>query len=192
MERREAIKRTSLILQSALLAPGVMAAWQACTSDPARLQENYQVLTSKQVSLVNAIADTIIPETDTPSASGVKVTPFIDLLLLDVLALEAKEAFLKGLDGFDKTCKTKTNKSFVELSEQEQIRYLEGVDKAVLINKEEEEQPFYATFKRLVVSVYFSSEQGVKQNLNYVPVPGPYQPVVIREKDAPIMQGNNI
>ena len=191
MKRREALKKTSLILKSAILAPGVFSVLQACRQE-APAVKRLLVLTVEQDKLVKAIADTIIPATDTPSASDVGVNRFIDLLLSDVFEEGVKQTFLDGLMEFDKTCQSFTGKSFVSLSEGKRLDYLEKVDSEVMGKEYGEGVPFYYTFKELTLKAYFSTEEGITQNLNYVPVPGPYLADIAWKEGDKITVGNHI
>ena len=116
----------------------------------------------------------------------------MDLLLNDVFEKEVKKAFLEGLAEFDKDCKSSTGNSFAELSQSAQYTYLEKVDKDTMGTKYGDSVPFYYTFKHLAITIYFSTEQGVKQNLNYIPVPGPYIGEVELKEGDRIMVGNKM
>lgn len=182
MQRREA---TGWILKSAIFSPALISAIQACQqkiSETAGLL----VLNQQQYNLCNKIADTIIPETDTPSASQTKVVEFIDLLLQDVFEQEVVDSFIEGLQQFDQDCESVLGKSFYDLNQRQQEDYLGPLDEQVMSKVYEDEVPFYYTFKRLCTTVYYSSEQGIKQNLDYTPVPGPYQ------GDVPLTSGDSI
>ena len=52
--------------------------------------------------------------------------------------------------------------------------------------------PFYYTFKSLVITIYFSTEQGIKQNLNYTPIPGPYKGSIELKEGDRIRIGNRM
>ncbi len=191
MERREAVKKVSWILKSAFLAPTILSALQGCEDKVSKTNKLF-VLDNKQNDLAKAIADTIIPRTATPSASDVKVNQFMDLLLQDVFDKSVKEKFLNGLDEFDKDCISSTGESFVKLDESEQYNYLEKVDQKIMGTAYGNSVPFYYTFKHLTITIYFSTEQGVKQNLNYMPVPGPYIGEVELKEGDKIMVGNKM
>lgn len=188
MERREAVIKISWILKSVYLAPSVFTGLLSCKSDVS--SSNLYVLNKEQNNLVIAIADTILPRTDTPSASDVKVNLYMDIMLNEVFEELYKNSFLNGLEQFDKNCTAFTDSNFIELNDAKKLDYLNRLDKeANAINKTKLE-PFFYKFKQLVVSIYFSTEEGVKENLNYVPVPGPYQGDVEFKAGTRIMKGN--
>ncbi len=191
MERREALEKTSWILTSAIFAPGVLSFLQSCREENLNTR-NLLVLNDELDDLVKAISDTIIPRTTTPGASDVKVNQFIDLLLSEVFEKEVREKFIEGLLEFDSACVSKTGESFTKLEKEERFKYLEKIDKDIMGQKYTEKAPIYYLFKRLTILTYFSTEQGVKQNLNYLPVPGPYQGEVDYKEGDKIIVGNRM
>ena len=61
----------------------------------------FRTLNREQQALVTTIAEMIIPETDTPGATSVKVPEFIDLILTEWASDEERAAFLAGLADID-------------------------------------------------------------------------------------------
>ena len=191
MERREAVIKISWILKSAFLAPTLLTVLQSC-QDQVLSAGELLVLSDDQDNLIIAIADTILPRTESPSASDVKVDRFIDLLLQDVFEEDVKQKFLLGLLEFDKDCESITGSRFLELDTSEQYTYLEKIDKEIMEQEYDELVPFYYTFKHLVITTYFTTEQGVKQNLNYMPIPGSYVGEVDLKPGDKIIIGNRM
>ncbi len=58
-------------------------------------------LTDAQLALVGAIADTILPRTDSPSATDVGVPAFVDVIVSENYTDDERAAFLAGLDAID-------------------------------------------------------------------------------------------
>ncbi len=191
MKRREAIRKTSWILKSAVFGPGLVGALHGC-QQKASDSEGLAVLNKQQHNLAISIADTILPRTDTPSASDARVPQFLDLLLKDVFSEEVKEHFIAGLNQFDVECETATGKSFTKLDQEARNKYLDLIDQEVMTKTYKEHIPFYFTFKQLTITIYFSSEQGVKQNLNYMPIPGSFQGDISMDRSGKIMVGNQM
>ena len=191
MKRREAIKKTGWILKSAVFTPTLVSAIPAC---PQKVQDaiDLQVLDIEQFELCNAIGDVILPKTESPSASEVKVVEFMDVLLKDVFDQETVDSFLSGLQQFDQDCQQETGNLFIKLSAEDQSDYLESVDSKIMAASYDAEVPFYYTFKRLCITIYYSSEEGVKQNMDYQPVPGPFQGDVKLQAGEKISVGNSM
>lgn len=191
MKRRKAIGKTSHILKTAIFAPSVLQAFQACQRESTETTE-LLVFTDPQNELLIAIIDTIIPKTDTLSASEAKVNVFIDLVLHDVFEEDVRQKFLLGLADFDRECISVTKKSFKELGPKARFKYLEKVDKEVMGKEFSGVEPFYFSFKQLTLNAYFSSKEGVTQNLNYVPIPGAYQADISLSEGDKITVGNHM
>ncbi len=191
MERREALVNISWLLKSAFLAPTLLTTLQSCQEEVSETNK-LLVLNDYQNDLIKTISDTIIPRTTTPSASDVKVNYFIDLLLKDVFEKDVQQKFLKGLIQFDETCKSNTGKSFLNLTEKEQHDYLKQVDEDIMSKEYGDLVPFYYSFKVLTIKTYFSTKEGALNNLNYNPVPGPYQGEIELKKEDKITIGNRM
>jgi hypothetical protein len=191
MNRREAIKKSTWIAKSAIFAPALMSAIQSCERKLSETEKPL-VFNDQQNALVKAIADTIIPKTDSPSASDVGVPQFLDLLLQDVFDQQVTEKFLTGLEQFDEDCKADTGKLYTQLDQSHRNDYLEQIDREVMGKEYDDLVPFYFTFKQLCVSTYYSTEQGIKQNMNYQPVPGQFQSDIALEPGDKIMVGNQM
>lgn len=183
--------KTSWILKSAFLAPSILGVLQSCREEVSKSMDTL-VLGTEQNNLVCAMADTIIPRTTTPSASDVKVNLFIDLLLADVFDKDTKERFLVGLDEFNVSCFAAMGNYYQRLTVEEQHGCLSKVDENVMGQEYGDAVPFYYTFKHLVITSYFSTEEGIKQNLNYTPVPGPYIGELTLKEGDKITVGNKM
>jgi len=61
----------------------------------------FRTLNREQQALVTTIAEMIIPETDTPGATSVKVPEFIDLILTEWASDKERTTFLAGLADID-------------------------------------------------------------------------------------------
>ncbi|MGQ0714725.1 MAG: gluconate 2-dehydrogenase subunit 3 family protein [Gemmatimonadaceae bacterium] len=79
--------------------------------------------------MVVAIADAIIPETDTPGARSANVDQFIDTLLSDHFAPADKERFLAGLTRLEARAQQAHQKSFGALTAAEQAAIVGELDR---------------------------------------------------------------
>ena len=178
-------------MASAFFGPGLVAGIQGCQSKLAET-EGLLVLGDKQFKLVSALADTILPKTDTPSATEVEVPRIMDLLLRDVYETEAVESFLAGLELCQTDCRSEVGKDFEALSTSERAVYLSAVDKELSGTSHGDLIPFYRMFKKLCIEIYFQTEEGIKQNLKYDPIPGGYVGDVKMEPGEKIEVGNQM
>src|SRR6476646_8575491 len=102
MRRREVVRFLGAALALPFLPRGAEAAIQLGQSLHERLGDvPFRTFNRDQQALVTNIAEMIIPETDTPGATKVKVPEFIDLILTERATDEEKAAFLAGLSDID-------------------------------------------------------------------------------------------
>jgi len=164
ISRREAIRR-------AALAAGVMLSteWLSIV-DGVRPAAQATRLSGAQASLAGAIADRIIPRTDTPGAADVGVPAFIDLLYGDFMTPAEQKLLTDGLDGVEAAAKSAHGASFASLAADRQDALLRGIAKA----EEGREQGFFRLIKSATILGYFTSEPVGRNVLHYDPVPGSY------------------
>ncbi len=91
MKRRNAIKNIGLSLGGLALTPTAISLLQSCQSSETYMLEYF---TQDEFTLVKRIADIILPKTDTPSASELKIPEFIDGYITHV-AMPNDTVFMK-------------------------------------------------------------------------------------------------
>ena len=197
MDRREALRYTGWIAGAGLLAPGVLAALQSCRNAPEEDLWKPQALTNEQVDQLTLLSDTIVPATDTPSASGVRVHQFVDLLIADVLTDDQGRSITEGLQVLDDISRDQTGNSFEDLIDEDRVSLLKEIDTNAFADQPSEvyDASFltnYRYIKGLILMAYFTSEEGVKQNLNYVVTPGEYKGCIDLPEDGKVMIGNHM
>ncbi len=178
LDRRQVLKRLALLLGGTITAPVWSAALTGCRREPGTIWRP-RTLSPEQDRLVTALAELIIPETDTPGAAAARVNEFVDLLLTDWYDPEDRDRFLAGLSALEETSRSAHGRAFLELSEAEQVALLEPLDReAVAIQwaafssrDEVEDLPFFGMMKEMTLVGYYTSEIGLGQELGYVVVP---------------------
>ncbi|MBI2073726.1 MAG: gluconate 2-dehydrogenase subunit 3 family protein [Gemmatimonadetes bacterium] len=168
MDRREALRRASLLLGGAVSAPTLAALLAACDAggvpgDTAALR----VLTPEQAELLATIAEHILPETDTPGARAAGVHRFIDTMLALGYPERERQGFLAGLAEVDALAERTCGQSFLACGAREQRAMLERLDG--------DADPFFRTTKELTIVGYYTSEIGATRELRHLPVPGRYE-----------------
>ena len=96
--RRDALKYIGLGLGSAAIAPSVL--FQACKSASTDAGYSFASLSSLQATALRLIQDTILPKTDTPSASEVGSVEFADTYITHGFTAKERNRFLYQLDRF--------------------------------------------------------------------------------------------
>ena len=168
IDRREAIRRAAL-LAGVALSPG----WLSVIDRGAPLAQARH-LTSGQLALVTAVAERILPRTDTPGATDVGVPGFIDLLYGEFMTDAERELLIAGLADVEKAARAGHDSSFHTLDAARQDALLEGIAKA----EEGREGGFFRLIRSATVLGYFTSEPVGRNVLHYDPVPGRYDPCV--------------
>lgn len=177
MDRREALKRTALLMGGVVSAPAIMGVLKGCKAKPG-IAWKPEFLNEDQASIVSTVSEIIIPRTDTPGAKDVGVPSFIDKMLQEVYSKEDQEAFNSGLQAFNEGAKKEYDEEFNDLDEEDQTAYVKKVhDAAIEASKNEQDgdkRPFILTMKELTLLGFFTSEAGATKVLQYDPVPGAY------------------
>lgn len=120
------------------------------------------VFTAGQAETVAALAEAIIPRTDTPGAREAQVHRYIDLLLRDGPARE-RERFLAGLRWFEDYVFKNFGKAFPQLTAEEQTRALTPLAEAKLTAGAEPGQQFFRTVKALTSRIYYNTAIGFRE-----------------------------
>lgn len=128
MTRREAVARTAMLLGGTLAASSLSGvqgtAWAAAAAPSWRAG----TLTAEQTELVAAIADHIIPATDTPGARAAGVHRFIDAVLTSYYKDGERTRFVDGLAQVDARARQAHGKPFLEATAGQQLALLTAMD----------------------------------------------------------------
>jgi gluconate 2-dehydrogenase gamma chain len=168
IDRREALRRAALVLGGVLSAPMVAGVLAGCEARRAPAGAWVpRALTPDQADLVAAIAEHILPETDTPGARAVGVHRFIDGLVADGYAPDARQQFVAGLAAMDERARRAHGRVFLQCAATEQVAVLDALDR--------EAEPFFRDLKELTLVGYYTSEVGATRELRHAPVPGRFE-----------------
>lgn len=149
MDRRALLK--SLVAAGAvtLIPHDAFAAWDRITAG--RVPANG--LTDAQLARVGAIADAILPRTDTPSATDVNVPAFVNVIVSEYFNDDERTAFVANLDAIDPRA--------VERMEAQSDRRAEPART-------------YWKLKELIVHGYFTSQPVMENVLHFEIMPGAF------------------
>jgi hypothetical protein len=132
-------------------------------------------LSAEQLERVAAIADLILPRTDTPSASDVDVPAFVNAIVSQYLDVAERAAFLAGIDAIDPSPA--------------------GI-KAIEASGDGRAEPArtYWRLKLFVLHGYFTSERVMKEVLRVEIMPGQFEgaaPMPLRPASQNQPRGGN-
>ena len=168
IDRREAIRR------AALLAGVVLSPEWLPLVDRARTLAQARYLTPAQLEITSAIAERMIPRTDTPGALDVGVPAFIDLLYGEYMSEDERQLLTRGLGEVEASARSAHGSSFPALGAERQDVVLRGIAQA----EEGKPQSFIGLIRSATVLGYFTSEEVGRKVLHYDPVPGRYDPCI--------------
>jgi gluconate 2-dehydrogenase gamma chain len=191
------------LLQSAFALVGASVALSACDFGSLGSKGTF-TFDDKQRALVSAIADTFVPKTDTAGAVEAGVPKVFEGLLSNWAKPETKDLLLAAMDKIDAGAKAK-GKGFVDMSPKERLAFLTPYDVAGLKIDEKAPKlsglaamfagpaymdPGYSKLKTLLVSLYYTSEAALTQELPYNHNPGKFVPSMpITDKTRPASGG---
>ena len=167
MTRRAALKRAALFLGVALTPSLIANVLQAAATPGAKAV----FLSPAQLDLVTAIAERILPLTDTPGATDVGVPAFVDLMLGKYSTESERQVFTAGLDEVNAASLASHAQSFVKISAAQQ----DAILMKIAVASQKKEKTFFHQIKELTVVGYFTSEIVGRTVLHYDPVPGRFQ-----------------
>ncbi len=115
---------------------------------------------------ISRIADLIIPETNTPAASGAGVPQYIDLVIAQ--NVEQQQLVADGLRWLDAEAGHHGGKKFVDLLADAQMAILEPLCQAADTgNSIARNVQFFALIKKLTADGYYTSRIGLIDELGY-------------------------
>lgn len=173
MSRREAIRRAAMFLGAAISPSLIGCAERAVPSaDGAAAGPRY--LNAAQFALVAAIAERILPRTDTPGAVDVGVPSFIDLAYGEFMTPEEQTMLADGLTAMDASSGVTHGAAFTTLAASEQDELL----RTIALASQDLDRSFFKQIRELTILGYFTSEAVGRDVLHHEPIPGRFDPCV--------------
>ena len=132
------------------------------------------------MTFLDEVAETILPETNTPGAKAAQVGAFIALMVTDTYEPGDQKIFRDGMQQLDAACRTKHNAAFMSATPEQRLALLEEIDreqKAYMDGRAEGAPTHYFRMMReLTLLGYFTSEIGYTRAMRYVETPGRFDP----------------
>lgn len=187
MNRREVLRllATGGVLQ---LAPSSLLAVARETRSLMQEHTPLRSLSAHQYATVKTMAEMIIPRTETPGAADVGVAEFIDLMLTEWYDEADQARFVTGVADVDSRSHARFGKDFGECSSSQQSDILLAFGKEMAEQEKKNTGPsrgrrsqnrsaenFYAMFRQLTLTAYYTSEAGATKELHFEMIPDSYQ-----------------
>ena len=168
IQRREVLRRVAWLMGGAVSAPAALAILQGCSAKdaPSAAAWTPKFLKAPQVDVVTAIADVILPKTQTSGALDANVPAFIDSMLADVYDAAAQERFNAGFAEFDK--------EFLKHDAAGRIASVKSSLEAALAAENKDGKPFILMTRELTLLGFYTSQVGIAENMEYSQAPGKF------------------
>jgi gluconate 2-dehydrogenase gamma chain len=185
MDRRELLHRASLLLGgtvSAAAASGILAGCVATpeASPDQQVTPTGSYFTDAEMATLVAMADQIIPRTDTPGAIDVGAPGFIDRMVSGYYHPREGNIIREGLKKVAADAQALRGKAFAQLTSDEQVELMNRYDREqydyTRANAANPAVPphHFRLVKELTILGFCTSEPGATKLMYYNQTPGPY------------------
>lgn len=171
MERREALKFTAIVLGGSIIGSELFLS--GCSAPP---KKRSQLITDADVTLLDEIGETILPDTDkSPGAKAAHIGLFIKAMVNDCYDLDDTSIFVNGLETIAAKSEEVYGQNFLDLTMEQRLELLTPFDDEARKYRLLDKPHFFGMLKELTIWGYFSSEPGATKALRYNPVPGRFE-----------------
>ncbi len=169
MKRRQAIGVLGGVAAGPLVMPSAAFAelldWSQRVRRSRTESSSPSHLTPPRTRVMAALAEVIIPATDTPGASEAGVTDFVAALVDGWLDDDHRDRFLAGLDTVDPAARERFGADFADCTAEQQSEYVGDLDAELTRLREDPgasvSRYFFHDVKRFTITAYFTSEVGL-------------------------------
>jgi len=184
MERRKILKYVAYATGAAVATPLATSLLVSCQSEATATAvmdatgSGLSFFKAKEFSVIQEMVDIILPKTDSPSATDVGVHNMIDHMVGNAYRPDAKKEYQEKFAAFYKYL---GQKNYQALDGAGKMDLLSALDKS----KEEalkDARSGYLNLKQQTIAYYLTSEEIGTKFLNYLPVPGEYEPCISLEE----------
>lgn len=177
MDRRDAVKRVSLLMGGVISAPALAAILDGCTPKTEPLAWQPTFFTEEQARAIADMSDIFIPKTDTAGAKELGVPKFIEEMVAKIYDNDYRGRFMNGLNEILESVKTKEGNPFHELDKEDKTKLVADLNAEAVKTlplPDGEDRGFILLFKELMLVGYCTSEVGATEVLQYDAIPGAY------------------
>jgi hypothetical protein len=186
LNRRDAVSRIAMLVGGVFSAPTLFA--MEAKNAGVIAEAGTFSLTDVQRKIVAAVAEHIIPKTNTAGAIDAGVPAFIEMMLNDCYKKPEHVIFKKGVDNLAKakflnqssdgqvamlTLLEADTKELMKSYSASKVKIGDNVDKDILEGAGG--VPFWRVMKELTLLGYYTSEKGIQASFVYEPVPGRFE-----------------
>lgn len=172
MQRREVLRLVSLATGAAISAPLLGSLLSSCKTDIKKDDLDYtlQFFTDEEFARIKSLINTILPKTDSPSATDVGVHQVIDNMVGNIYSENQQKSYRKRLT------------ALIEHLNASSVSELEVLQSLLNSSENEDAKRAVLNLKQQTIAYYLTTEEIGKNYLNYLPVPGNYEPCISVEE----------
>ena len=170
IDRRDALAGMAAMFGASLFAPIARAAAAEAPPIISSGPPSSPVFTAQQRALMTGLSERVMPTTDTPGAIAAGVPEYIEKLLADWASPDDRKPILAGLDAIEARSRTDFKIAADKATPAQQDALLTLAMEGKLPGGAD----FFDKFRQMVLTGYFTSEVGITQEREYLPVPGRY------------------
>ena len=187
LDRRSMMAQIGWIIGASALPADVFARPARRSPDARRF------MAPSQMALLGTIADTMIPQTDTPGALAAKVPAKFDALLLNWASPQRQQDLIGAMSRINAAAMVQEKVGFAALSPEKRTALLTAHDLAALKNVPRTEKltgmaammagpavadPGYGKLRELILLLFFYSQEALTSVLTYEHSPGGWTPSI--------------
>ncbi|MGD8279237.1 MAG: gluconate 2-dehydrogenase subunit 3 family protein [Gemmatimonadota bacterium] len=131
----------------------------------------------REMALVSRVSDLLLPRTETPGALDARVPALLDGLMAEWANDETRAEHRATLAALDAELRAGARGDFLEADAGVAAQTLDAVDRSAFADEGLEG---WRSLKGLITQAYFSTEAGAVEELQWVAVPGRWDPCAVR------------
>jgi glucoside 3-dehydrogenase (cytochrome c) hitch-hiker subunit len=190
------MRHVAVLIGGVALVDGdrVLAAMPDAAAQEVTTAQGVGTFTAADVAFLDEIAETILPETNTPGAKAARTGAFMALMVTDAYTPRNQQIFRDGMKRLEDACQREYAASFVQARPAQRLALLQRLDaerhaeqearqarqrsRAPIESSPPVDAPvhYFRLMKELALLGYFTSEIGYRQALRYIETPGRYDP----------------
>ena len=187
MDRRTALKKTSGLVLTGLTLSTFSGLFQSCL-DTNDLDWKPKILEKNMVSQITEMVKILLPDEEISLAIKKAMPKYIDVVMDIYNTKETQSSFKSSAVEFESLCQKTFNKKFTSCTSEEKLTFLQTEEKRFVTAN----QPsFFGYIKEYTFQAVLQTETGLRQFLNFNPVPGTYDGCIPFEEIGKIQHSND-
>ena len=173
MKRRTALKYTTLLTGVTLSGAFVTGYLSGCQPDKTGSAYQPILLSEDRYQFLQQLTDVLLPETDTPGALELGVPELLESIVGKCYTSQDQKLFE---DQLDLLFRTLGENKFMDSDSEQKLSLVHQIEQEASNNSELENA--YQNIKSKIITCYLGTEYVGTNLLNYLPVPGEYEPCI--------------